>query len=336
MIQNDFVNDSVLLKHIQVVLRNNFSECVERSDNKFNFRCNVCGDSNKSKTKKRGWIVRYKGKLLFRCFNCGASLLAQNWLKEYFPLEYRSFITECLQTKNNEQTHTNKKKSKNNIYDPEKYLKDFRTIKKPHGKIFDLAIEFCYRRKIPEDEWKKWLVCPNISSNQFRNRLIIPVRNKNNEIIYWTGRSLKEGDEPKYRNCKVPVSKATSTIIKRLDSSKPVICVEGYIDSLFIENGLPLFSTNWSQEVDEELKTFNCYYMLDTDSSKETKKRKINLLKQGRKLFNWNSFLKDNNIPNREKWDVNDLFLYMNLDRKFTFKDFKDYFTSNLIDSVLF
>lgn len=328
------LDDSILLKYVKIVLNQNFPETVQKSSDSFNFRCNICGDSQKSKRKKRGNITVYNGKLLYHCFNCGKSMLVKNWLKTYFPVHYKGYITESLQSNKSSKNETPFKSTKK-VFDPNKYLKDFRSINDAHGKLFDKAVEFCKQRKIPKLIWKNWLICPNISSNQFRNRLIIPIYDKHNRIVYWTGRTLKN-ELPKYMNCSVPVKNAFDVLYEKIDKSKPVVCVEGYIDSLFIKNSLPLFSTNWNQEIDKMLEQIDCYYLLDIDSSKETKKRKINLLKQGRKIFNWKQYLKDKGISEREKWDVNDLYLYLNMDYLFTYEYFSKYFTSNIVDTINF
>ena len=41
----------------------------------FNFRCPICGDSQKHKNKARGYFYQYKTDTNFKCHNCGASSL---------------------------------------------------------------------------------------------------------------------------------------------------------------------------------------------------------------------------------------------------------------------
>ena len=45
-----------------------------KSSGKYNFRCPICGDSEKSKYKARAWIYEIQGKSRFHCFNCSASM----------------------------------------------------------------------------------------------------------------------------------------------------------------------------------------------------------------------------------------------------------------------
>ena len=41
--------------------------------NLYNFRCPICGDSQKHKNKARGYFYQYKTDTNFKCHNCGAS-----------------------------------------------------------------------------------------------------------------------------------------------------------------------------------------------------------------------------------------------------------------------
>ena len=40
-------------------------------ENLFNFRCPICGDSQKHKNKARGYFYRVKNDMFFKCHNCG-------------------------------------------------------------------------------------------------------------------------------------------------------------------------------------------------------------------------------------------------------------------------
>ena len=44
-----------------------------KSDNLYNCRCPVCGDSKKNKFKARGYIYDVKNSLAYKCHNCGFS-----------------------------------------------------------------------------------------------------------------------------------------------------------------------------------------------------------------------------------------------------------------------
>jgi len=48
----------------------------------YNFRCPLCGDSSKNKTKARGYIFAKKNNYFYMCHNCGASINFYNFLEK--------------------------------------------------------------------------------------------------------------------------------------------------------------------------------------------------------------------------------------------------------------
>ena len=62
--------------------------------NLYNFRCPICGDSKKNKSKTRGYIYGIKENVNFRCHNCGASMSFNNFLKEIDPYIQKQYAME--------------------------------------------------------------------------------------------------------------------------------------------------------------------------------------------------------------------------------------------------
>ena len=56
-----------------------------KGPNLYNFRCPICGDSSKNKTKARGFVYAKKGNYFFMCHNCGASMSFYNFLDKVDP-----------------------------------------------------------------------------------------------------------------------------------------------------------------------------------------------------------------------------------------------------------
>src|SRR4029450_7827375 len=60
---------------IELILR--ISERLEGFQRKrpdlYNFRCPLCGDSQKYKAKRRGFFYAHFGRMKFKCHNCGVS-----------------------------------------------------------------------------------------------------------------------------------------------------------------------------------------------------------------------------------------------------------------------
>ena len=62
--------------------------------NLYNFRCPICGDSKKNKSKTRGYLYNIKADINFRCHNCGASMTFSNFLKELDPVIHKQYVFE--------------------------------------------------------------------------------------------------------------------------------------------------------------------------------------------------------------------------------------------------
>jgi len=60
----------------------------------YNFRCPICGDSKKNRTKTRGYLYTVKADVNYRCHNCGASMTFSNFLKEIDPVVQKQYVFE--------------------------------------------------------------------------------------------------------------------------------------------------------------------------------------------------------------------------------------------------
>mgnify|MGYP003337808618 FL=1 len=54
----------------------------EKKSDLYNFRCPYCGDSQKQKSKARGYLFSMKNDLIFKCHNCGVGRTLSNFLKD--------------------------------------------------------------------------------------------------------------------------------------------------------------------------------------------------------------------------------------------------------------
>ena len=62
--------------------------------NLYNFRCPLCGDSKKSKSKTRGYLYQVKINTNFKCHNCGASMSFNNFLKQMDVVLHKKYKLE--------------------------------------------------------------------------------------------------------------------------------------------------------------------------------------------------------------------------------------------------
>ena len=60
----------------------------------YNFRCPICGDSQKNKSKTRGYLYSVKADVNFKCHNCGSSMTFSNFLKQLDPTIHKQYVFE--------------------------------------------------------------------------------------------------------------------------------------------------------------------------------------------------------------------------------------------------
>ena len=122
----------------------------KKKDDLYNFRCPLCGDSQKNKVKSRGYIYRKKNDYFYMCHNCGISTTFYNFLKEVDPVLLKEYQLERY--KNGE--------TGNNNY-PKPNFEEFKTEKPTFKVSLDLpsinslpeahfAKVYVQQRKIPE------------------------------------------------------------------------------------------------------------------------------------------------------------------------------------------
>ena len=66
----------------------------QRKRNLWNFRCPICGDSQRNKNKARGFVFELKGDLVYKCHNCGVSLPIGKLFEHVDPQLYKEYRLE--------------------------------------------------------------------------------------------------------------------------------------------------------------------------------------------------------------------------------------------------
>jgi len=224
----------------------------------WNFRCPQCGDSQKSKSKARGYVYRKKTDLFFKCHNCGVGQSVGNLIKDLDPFLHKQYIMERYKA-----GETGKRKSKA----PE-FKFETPTFKPKETKIDLPSIEslpkehyarvYCEGRTIPQqfmnkifysEDFKEWAlsVCQIDYSNLMGKepRLVIPFFDKDNQLIGAQGRALQES-KVRYVTVKVHEDVPKVFGLERWNSDQHTYLVEGPIDSLFLPNCLAVAGADMS------------------------------------------------------------------------------------------
>ena len=219
----------------------------KKGDNLWNFRCPYCGDSQKSRTKARGFVFRKKNDLFFKCHNCGVGASLGNLVKTIDSKTYKDYIMERY--KKGVETHSSPQPEfhfnapvfrKKGILEG---LKSIKSLPDDHP-----ARQIVERRKLPLESLSDLYLCESfykftntIIKGKFPSlggdhpRLIIPFRGEDGEVFAYQGRAF--GDEqPKYITIKIDADHDKIFGLDKVDKSKPILVVEGPLDSLFLDN----------------------------------------------------------------------------------------------------
>lgn len=219
-------------------------------------RCPLCGDSQKNKSKMRGYfLIGEKGYYYFMCHNCHASMSLSNLLKELDYSLYKEYAMENFkQGTNKKQIKPDISKFKKPVFkkeepEPESLLEKMmpRCDKLPRDNI---AVKYLISRKIPKNTWKLFYYLDDFTqveniSKSYKDklrkepRLIIPFYDRRGKLTAIQGRALD--DNPmRYVTLKIDEDAPLVFGMDRLDMSKPIYVVEGPIDSVFIPNCLAI------------------------------------------------------------------------------------------------
>jgi len=209
----------------------------------YNFRCPICGDSQKHKNKARGYIYQVKNNSNFKCHNCGASMSLNNFLKTIDTTLHKQYTLEKFK-----EGHT----GRNFVVEEPTF-----TFKKPVFKSkLDLpkasedpdARRYLEKRKLnPEkfyftDSFKRWT---NTKKRTFDTigrdepRIIIPMYNQDKDLIGFQGRSLIP-NSVKYITVMLEDEAPKIYGLDTINEDLPIYVVEGPFDSTFVNNSVAL------------------------------------------------------------------------------------------------
>ena len=281
----------------------------KKGDALWNFRCPYCGDSQKSRTKARGFVFRKKNDLFYKCHNCGVGASLGNLLKTVDSKTYKDYIFERyrkgVKTNNPEpEFHFNAPVfRKKGIL---KGLKSIQDLPKEHP-----ARCIVEKRRLPPESLSDIYLCEtfykftnSVIPNKFPSldgdhpRLLIPFRNEDGEVFAYQGRAF--GDEqPKYVTIKLDENKRKIYGLERVNLTQHINIVEGPIDSLFVDNCLAMGGADmFFDRVPSEQVT----YIFDNEPrNKEIIKRMYDVINKGYNLVVWPDDM-------RHK-DINDMIL---------------------------
>ena len=208
----------------------------------YNFRCPICGDSQKNKSKTRGYLYAIKANVNFKCHNCGASMSLSNFLKTLDPTIHKQYAFEKFK-----DGHTGRNFV---VKEPEFKFEAPKFSPKmdlPRASEISAAKLYLEKRRLDPtkfyytNKFKAWV---NTLVEKFDNieydepRIIIPIIYEN-QLIGFQGRALGP-NSVKYITIMLEDNAPKVYGIDEINEKKPIYIVEGPFDSHFLENSVAM------------------------------------------------------------------------------------------------
>ena len=209
----------------------------------FNFRCPICGDSQKHKNKARGYFYQVKTNTNYKCHNCGASMSLNNFLKQIDSTLHKQYTMEKFK-----EGFT----GKNFVVDEPQleFTKPIfrKKIDLPRASEVPVAKNYLEKRNLDASQFyfaakfKEWT---NTQKHTFdtigrdESRIIIPMYDTDKNLIGFQGRSLGP-NSVKYITVMLQDEAPKLFGLDKIDDTKPIYITEGPFDSTFLENSVAM------------------------------------------------------------------------------------------------
>jgi len=210
--------------------------------NLYNFRCPICGDSQKHKNKARGYLYAVKADVNFRCHNCGSSMTFSNFLKKIDPNVHKQYVFERFK-KGQTGRGTVVEEPKFNFEAPKFKPK----LDLPKASENPIAKRYLEKRKLNPDKFyytDKFKAWSNSHKKTFDSvyydepRIIIPLFYQNT-LVGFQGRSLGPS-KVKYITVMINDDAPKIYGLDNIRRDAPVFITEGPFDSTFIRNSIAM------------------------------------------------------------------------------------------------
>lgn len=241
--------DHIDVKYINLI-SSRLSKFKKVKPHLYNFRCPICGDSQRQKNKARGYLYQVKNNTNYKCHNCGISVSFSNFLKSVDSESHKHYVFEKFKdgkTGKNFPTQSPEDILKT-VDSARPKFKKKAVLDLPGAFSVDKSKRYLESRAIFEgdfyyaENFKEFV--NSIKPDTFNNvrygeeRIIIPIV-RNGELVGVQGRALST-NPVKYLTVMFDDDAPKVYGIDRVDRSSTVFVVEGPFDSHFLPNSVAL------------------------------------------------------------------------------------------------
>jgi hypothetical protein len=298
-------------------------------DNLYNFRCPICGDSQKNKNKTRGYIYQVKNNTNFKCHNCGSSMSFNNFVKTIDPTLHKQYTLEKFK-----EGHT----GRNFVVESPKleFTKPVfkKSINLPKASSDSRAKEYLVNRKIDPDKFyfaDKFMEWTNTQKQTFdtilrdESRIVIPMYDETKNLIGFQGRSLGKSFT-KYITVMLNDDSPKIYGLEKIDRKQSIYIVEGPFDSTFVENSVAMCGS----DIDVRSFDWSDYiWVLDNEPrNREIVNRVSRVINRGDRVVIWPNGLMEKDINDmvlagHDVMSMLELNTYSGLEAKIKFNNWK-------------
>lgn len=294
-----------------------------------NCRCPICGDSQKSKTKARGWILEKDNSALYYCHNCSASMGLRKFLEHVDPILYNDYIIDTKLEKDvlvkkplkPLDTLTQKvpdyrrsgspllqirKISQLNVnHKARKYVENRRIPVSKHYKLY-YALKF--------NEWVNSIIPDKLPIRDHdESRLILPFLDNKGKIFGFQGRAFGNSSL-RYITIMIDESMPKIFGMDSVDYTKKYYVTEGPIDSLFLSNSVAMAGADASAKGLEHVE--NAVFVFDNEPrNRDIVNRMERCIDRGYKVCIWPEKIVDKDINDMLLSGLNEYEIQMVIDQ---------------------
>jgi hypothetical protein len=277
----------------------------KKTQDLFNCRCPICGDSQRLKRKARGYFYRGKNDLYYKCHKCGVSQHFGTFLKNFDATLYSQYVVERYADGAHNKTSHKTVESVLKFEEP-------KFTNKQEPKLLDSimdrldtlpddneAVQYAINRKIPRDAFSRLYFIPNVKdivqlNDKYKEsiitsepRLAIPFLDGAGKLLVVSLRGLR-GESLRYINVKIDEDAPSIFGLDTVDPTQEVLVVEGPLDSLFLNNSIACAGTSFGKIDQLSIPKENITIIFDNQpKNREVGKLMNKYIDMGYKLVIW-------------------------------------------------
>lgn len=267
----------------------------------YNFRCPICGDSRKDKSKMRGYFYKKKDSMFFYCHNCNEGMFFGKFLKRVDSNLHRQYSLEQFADSPAKPKVSAEEEAKPFVTSPVFLTKEKIHLPSIESLPFDhFAKKYILSRKLPKEFladiyysscFKSFLdeMLPGNEKNipLLEKRVVIPFYDEKQNLLGFQGRALFES-KLKYITIMMDETNRKVFGLDKVDLSKPIPVVEGPFDSKFLHNAVATMDSALYRVA--EVMGQDNEYVFVYDNEKRNSQVCSNMektIKLGHKIFIW-------------------------------------------------